>query len=119
MKMDFKAYAENNYNEALDILRKLCVIPAPSHNEEERARFCRDYLINIGAENVIIDDALNVIYPINCEGSNEITVFAAHTDTVFPDTVPYTMTEDDEKIYCPGVGDDTASVVVLLLLVAM
>ena len=116
MKMDFKAYAENNYNEALDILRKLCVIPAPSHNEEERARFCRDYLINIGAENVIIDDALNVIYPINCEGSNEITVFAAHTDTVFPDTVPYTMTEDDEKIYCPGVGDDTASVVVLLLL---
>ena len=26
------------------------------------------------------------------------------------------MTEDDEKIYCPGVGDDTASVTVLLLL---
>ncbi len=112
----FKIYASDHYNEALDILRRLCVIPAPSHREEQRALFCRDYLLSLGAENVYIDDKLNVIYPVNCDGSNEITVFAAHTDTVFPDTEPYPMSEDDEKIYCPGVGDDTASVTVLLLL---
>ena len=112
----FKIYASDHYNEALDILRRLCVIPAPSHHEEQRALFCRDYLLSLGAENVYIDDKLNVIYPVNCDGSNEITVFAAHTDTVFPDTAPYPMSEDDEKIYCPGVGDDTASVTVLLLL---
>ena len=58
-----------------------------------------------------------MVYPHNCDGSNEITVVVAHTDTVFPDTEPMPLSEDDEKIYSPGVGDDTASVAVLLMTV--
>ncbi len=111
-----KSYAKDNYEMLLDILRKLCVIPAPSHHEEIRAEFCKNFLVGCGAKNVYIDDAKNVVYPINCENSDEITIFVAHTDTVFPDTEPYPMSEDEEKIHCPGVGDDTASVVVLLML---
>ena len=113
---EYKSYAECNYNKALEILRELGKIPAPSHYEDKRAEFCRDFLKSFGADNAYIDNAKNVIYEINCESSNDITVFLAHTDTVFPDTEPYTMTEDEEKIYCPGIGDDTASVVVLLML---
>ena len=56
-----------------------------------------------------------MIFPLGCEGSREITVLAAHTDTVFPDTETYPeFHEDEEYIYCPAVGDDTASVAVLL-----
>lgn len=109
-------FGKNNHEEALELLRKLCVIPAPSHNEKERAEFCKNYLLKTGAKNVYIDEANNVIYELNCEGKNNITVFAAHTDTVFPDTESYLMREDDDRIYCPGVGDDTAQVVVLMLL---
>lgn len=95
-------------------LRELCAIPAPSHFEHQRAEYCRAWLENIGAEGVYIDEALNVIFPIGCEGSDNITVFVAHTDTVFPDTEPMPYEDDGKVIRSPGVGDDTASLVVLL-----
>lgn len=107
-------FINENYNEMLDIIRDLCKIPAPSHGEAERARFCKAYLDEMGCEGVYIDGASNVIFPYFCGRCDSITVFAAHTDTVFPDTVPYPYSEDKEKIYCPGVGDNTASMAVLM-----
>lgn len=111
----FQTYINENYKATLELLRNLCHIPAPSHKEHARAEFCKNWFENIGAKNVYIDEALNVIFPLNCENSNEITVFAAHTDTVFPDMEPLPYHEDDENIYCPGVGDDTASLAVLMM----
>ena len=109
-----KEFIKNNTNSMFKTLKELCLIPAPSHKELQRAEYCKKWLECNGAKNVYIDDALNVIFPLNCENSSEITVFAAHTDTVFPDTVPMPYSEDEEKIFCPGVSDDTASVVTLL-----
>ncbi len=43
-------------------------------------------------------------------------MFVAHTDTVFPDTEPMPYLDDGEKIHCPGASDDTASVMVLLMM---
>lgn len=113
--MDLKEYIENNRELLFNTLKELCLIPAPSYKEEGRARYCREWLVSRGAEGVYIDDALNVVFPINCESSKEITVVVAHTDTVFPDVEPMPYHDDGEKIYCPGVGDDTASLTVLLL----
>lgn len=96
-------------------LRELCAIPAPSHFEHERAAYCKAWLEKAGAQGVYIDEALNVIFPINCDGSDKITVFAAHTDTVFPDREPMPYTDDGVFIRSPGVGDNTASLAILLL----
>lgn len=115
MNDKFIKYIEKNKNLMYETLRELCLIPAPSHHEEKRAAYCKKWLEEQGALDVYIDDALNVIFPINCSESNEITVFAAHTDTVFPDIEPLPYHDDGEKVFCPGVADDTASVVVLLL----
>lgn len=115
LRTDLREYIQENYEEMLQLLRELCRIPAPSHQEQARAVFCRNWLAENGAEGVYIDDARNVIYPLGCDDCSEITVFAAHLDTVFPDTEPLPFREDAEKIYCPGVGDDTASVAVLLM----
>lgn len=114
MSHDIKEYALNQKEQMLTTLKELCGIPAPSHFEHERAEYCKKWLEQVGATGVYIDQALNVIFPLNCEDSNEITVFAAHTDTVFPDTEPMPYIDDGEKIHSPGVADDTASVVVLL-----
>lgn len=111
-----KTFISDNAAYAYQTLKELCLIPAPSHHEEKRAAHCKDWLIKNGATNVYIDEALNVIFPLNCENSDLITVFAAHTDTVFPDTSPMPYYEDGEKIHCPGVADDTASVVALLMM---
>lgn len=109
-----KRFIEENREEIYTTLRELCAIPAPSHFEGDRAEYCKAWLERAGAKGVYIDEALNVVYPINCEGSNEITVFVAHTDTVFPDTEPMPYFDDGERICSPGVGDDTASLTVLL-----
>ena len=110
------SYAKANEALLLKTLKELCLISAPSGKEEARATYCKGWLEKIGAKGVYIDDALNVIFPLNCEGSNDITVFVAHTDTVFPDLEPMPLVDDGEKIHCPGVGDDTASLAVMLLL---
>lgn len=110
-----KEYVRKNENLLYETLRELCAIPAPSHHEEARAEYCKDWLARAGLEGVYIDEALNVICPIGCEGSDAITVIVAHTDTVFPDTEPMPYSDDGKIIRCPGVGDDTSSLAVLLL----
>ena len=81
-----KDFAKNHEEIQLDIIRDLCGIPAPSFGERRRAEYCKAYFESFGAEGAYIDEVNNVIFPLNCEASNEINVFAAHTDTVFPDT---------------------------------
>ncbi len=107
-------YLKNAESETFELIRKLSKIPSPSGMELKKAEFIRDYLIKNSAEDVVIDDVYNVLYPYNCEGKDEIILFMAHTDTVFPDTDEMPFWEDDEKMYSPGVGDDTACVAVLL-----
>ena len=115
MDKKIKNYIEKNNNLLYKTLEELCHIPAPSHHEHARAEYCKKWLEKHGAKGVYIDDALNVILQLNCDYSNEITVFAAHTDTVFPDMEPMPYHDDGEKVFCPGAADDTASVVILLL----
>ena len=116
MKNEIKSYIQQNQQQVFHTLKELCHIPAPSHFEHKRAEYCKNQLEKMGAKGVYIDEALNVVFPLNCEGSDEITVFAAHTDTVFPDVKPMPYFDDGEKIHCPGVADDTASVVTLLMM---
>ena len=98
-----------------NLLKSLVEIPAPSHHEEKRANFIKDWLENQGAKGVYIDEVKNCVYEINCDNADEIVVFMAHTDTVFPDTTPFTLTSDDEYYYAPGVCDDTASLAIMLM----
>jgi len=108
-------YLDNSFIEMTDLLKELCLIPAPSHKEDARAEFCKNWLEKQGAKGVYIDDAKNVVFPINCENAEKINVIMAHTDTVFPDMEPLPYRYEEGKIFCPGVGDDTANVVVMLL----
>ena len=108
-------YTETLKDEQLDLLLTLAQIPAPSGNEEKRAEFCKEWLEKNGAKGVYIDEALNVIYPVGVTEGNPLVVFAAHSDVVFPDVEPLPLEIRDGKVFCPGVGDDTASVTALLL----
>ena len=108
-------YMDEHRQEAYELLLELAQIPAPSNKEEKRAEFCRNWLADQGAEGVYIDEALNVIYPVACEGKQDLVVFMAHSDVVFPDMEPLPLKVEDGKIFCPGIGDDTANVVALLM----
>ncbi len=115
MQNKIKAYIKENEAELYRLIFDLCHIPAPSHLEQKRAEYCRDWFIRNGMTDAYIDGALNAVCPHNADGCNALTVFVAHTDTVFPDTEPMPYSDDGEFIRCPGVGDDTASLAVLML----
>ena len=108
-------YIDGHGQEAYELLLELAQIPAPSNHEEKRAVFCRDWLQKQGAGGVYLDDALNVIYPVGCTETNELVVFMAHSDVVFPDMEDLPLKVEEGRICCPGVGDDTANVVALLM----
>ena len=110
----FKEFIKANTESLYTTLRELCLIPAPSGKEEKRAEYCKKWFTDIGATGVYIDEALNVVCPMNAEGKDTLTVYVAHTDTVFPDLEPMPYIDDGEKIHSPGVGDDTASLVVMM-----
>ncbi len=119
MEMDIltqaQRFAADHKEEQRALLRELGRIPAPSYQEDKRAVFVRDWLRAQGAQDVEIDKAKNVVCRIGCEGKKDWVAFAAHTDIVFPDTEPLPMEEHDGKLYAPGIGDDTANLVNLLL----
>ena len=114
MTLPICEYFESQADNALCLLTELARIPAPSNQEELRAEFCLNWLRSQGAENAYIDEALNVIYPIGDDGGNDLMVFMAHSDVVFPDTTPLPLKIENGRIYCPGVGDDTANAVALM-----
>lgn len=111
---EMEQYALDTKEEVLQFMRDLSPIPAPSHHEEKRAEWVKGWMERNGAKGVFIDEALNVQWPVKDDGVSDMVVFMAHTDVVFPDTEPLPFSEDDEKMYCPGVGDDTARVATLL-----
>lgn len=107
-------YAISHIDELLALIESLCAIPSPSHHEEQRALFCKKWWERMGAKNVYIDEAKNAVFPFSDTG-RDVILFMAHTDTVFPDTQPMPYYEKDGKIFCPGIGDNTVNLAILML----
>ena len=101
--------------EAEALLETLGRIPAPTRMEDERAAFVAKWFRDIGADRVYIDSAKNVICPWDAKGTGELVVFMAHMDIVFPDTSPLPMRKEGRTLYAPGIGDDTANLVNLMM----
>ena len=109
-----KEWIDAYFDTHVRLLETLAAIPAPSHHEDKRVAFIKNWLEEAGAEGVYVDDAKNVIVPFAIEGRNDITVYMAHTDVVFPDTTPLPVRIENGNMYAPGVGDDTANVLGIL-----
>lgn len=109
-------YIEAHYGEMRRLLKEFARIPAPSNHEEDRVAFCMDWLEKNGVKNVFQDEAMNVICPFGkTDGEGPLFVLSAHSDVVFPDTDELPYREEDGKIYCPGIGDDSVNAVILMM----
>lgn len=115
MELDHLTYTETTREELVDLIKTLAVIPAPSHHEEKRVAFVKEWMERNGAEGVYVDDALNVVWPYHVTGDNDVVVFMAHTDIVFSEEVKLALRQEGNNLSCPGVGDDTARLCVLLM----
>lgn len=112
-----KEYAREAHEEELALLRELARIPAPTGHEEKRATYVREWLLAQGApaETLRVDEAGNVVLTLAGSDRSRCSVFSAHMDVVAADTEELPFREDDERMYAPGVGDDTANLAGLLM----
>lgn len=130
-----RAYARNHHDQELELLRTLAGIPAPTRHEERRAAFVAEWLRRQGANEVWVDGQKNVLCllrrpsgesdhatpsrPQTSPGTpspyRDLVLFCAHTDVVFDDVEPFEVREEGGRLLAPGIGDDTANLVALLM----
>ncbi|MBQ1258010.1 MAG: M20/M25/M40 family metallo-hydrolase [Clostridia bacterium] len=108
-------WIQEHLSETEELLKTLGKIPAPSHHEEKRAEFIKSWFKNLGAKDVSVDAAKNVILKIGNTESAPVSLVMAHTDVVFNDITPLPMREEDGKLFAPGIGDDTANLAALMM----
>ncbi len=114
MDKNLQNFLNTQESEIFELLKQITLIPAPSYKEKNRAEFIKSWLENNGAKGVYIDDAYNVIYPVNLDGNDGITLFLTHIDTVFPNETPMPYIDDGEYIHSPGVIDNAVCVAQML-----
>jgi len=95
-------------------LIELTEIPAPPFEEQARAERFAEMLRESGLTDVTIDEVGNVIGRRPGRGGKRVVGYSAHLDTVFPAATDVTVRFDDEKMYAPGIGDNTRGLVTVL-----
>ena len=92
----------------------LVEIPAPSGKEQARAEYILEEMQKLGLTEVRMDDMLNVSGIRKGTGGGPTVVFAAHTDSVFPEGTPIHVRREGDTLTAPGVGDDAANLMATL-----
>jgi acetylornithine deacetylase/succinyl-diaminopimelate desuccinylase-like protein len=95
-------------------LIELTEIPAPPFGEEKRAQRFAEMLREAGLSDVTIDEVGNAIGRRPGKSGDRVIAYSAHLDTVFPIETDVTVKFDDEKMYAPGIGDNTRGLVTVL-----
>ena len=97
-------------------LIELTEIPAPPFGETERGWRFAELLRARGLADVTIDGPGNVIARRAGTAGPEAVAVVAHLDTVFPPGTDVTVYRRGDRLYAPGIGDDTRGLVVLLII---
>lgn len=96
------------------LAQRICEVPAPTGQEFERARFVATLWQERGYAPEI--DAVGNVY-VTRRGNNEhapLLMLLAHTDTVFPAGTPIIIKREGDKLYGPGISDNSVSVAAML-----
>jgi tripeptide aminopeptidase len=105
-------------NLILDRAIQVQQIPAPTFDEIQRARYIENQFRALRLKAVKRDPIHNVIaWTIPPDQTDKpILLVSAHTDTVFPRETELTIREEANRVYGPGIGDNSLGVGTLLLL---
>jgi len=96
-----------------ELLRRVCETPAPTFSEQQRAAVVHEVLQQAGLTPQL-DDVGNVLAELP-GGTGPRVALVAHLDSVFGPEVDVTIREtSSERWAAPGIGDNAASVAVLL-----
>jgi len=95
----------------------LTEIPSPPFKESARAAAYAEMFRQRGLSDVEIDAEGNVLGLRKGTGGGKLVVVSAHMDTVFPEGTPIKVRREGDKLYAPGVGDDSTGLATQLSLI--
>jgi len=105
-------------NRILDLAVQIQQIPAPTFDEAARAQFVLEKFRAEGLTDVGKDSAGNVFARLS-GGTRSPLVISAHLDTVFPTATSLAARREGNRIYGPGIGDNSLGVAGMFGLVWM
>jgi acetylornithine deacetylase/succinyl-diaminopimelate desuccinylase-like protein len=106
--------ARRSEEETLAAQVRLSEIEAPPFKEARRGQAVQAEFIQLGLENVRVDAVGNVIGERRGRSSKPSVVFSAHLDTVFPEGTDVKVRREGNKLFGPGISDDSRGLAVLL-----
>ncbi len=112
---DALAWFRSQARELEELQLQVTSIPAPPWGESARSRWMGERFAELGLSDVHSDELGNVlgIYPGSDAGAPFIAL-SAHIDTVFPVGTPIVVRRDGDKLYGPGISDNSSGIVALL-----
>jgi tripeptide aminopeptidase len=96
----------------LGLLKIICETPAPTFEEEVRATLVTTLLSGLDLT-PYSDNVGNVIAELP-GGTGQRVLVAVHLDTVFPKETNVKIREGNQKLFAPGIGDNSASLAVMI-----
>ncbi len=106
----------NFIDRLLELTIQIQQIPAPTFEEKRRAEFALDLFIGEKLQDVSIDSVSNVLARLPASIKDETRkplIISAHLDTVFPANTNLHATRESDRIYGPGIGDNSMGVAAL------
>ncbi len=103
-----------DYRPLLETAIAIQQVPAPTFDERERAALVFDRLQALGLSDVRIDAIGNVYGRRPGRGQRAGLLVSAHLDTVFPCETDLRLRYDGDRVYGPGLGDNSTGVAGLI-----
>lgn len=104
--------------QVIALTEKICLVPAPSYEEQERANLVAGEFSRLGLESEI-DEIGNVYARRPGAGTKKGLLLVAHTDTVFPRNTPISVERKNGRLMGPSIGDNSLGVAAMLELVTL
>lgn len=108
-EINIESYVFGNFGNIISDIKKIALVPSPPFKEQKKAEYLKGYIENIGYSGSETDKEGNLIFRLKGSGGGLI-VFSSHIDTVFPEGTKLEIREDKDKIYCPGICDNSVGI---------
>lgn len=103
---------------SLDLAVEIQQIESPTFFEAKRACFVKNRFDQMALADTAVDELHNVFGRLPGTGSDRPPVIiSAHTDTVFPSGTDLTTKRSGNRIYGPGIADNSAGVAALIRII--
>jgi len=98
-------------NRVIDLAIQIQQIPAPTFSEEQRGEFVKTLFLKENLKDVSVDSLGNVYGCLpGKQKKAKPLIISAHLDTVFPASVNLQYKKEEDKIFAPGIGDNSLGV---------